>query len=77
MLDDFKEFRNHLYYKINKPIVIKKSKIRVSLFIEPILSNIEMAVSLGADCVELHTGNFCNSYNKKTNRTRDVAYYKI
>jgi len=26
MLDDFKEFRNHLYYKINKPIVIKKSK---------------------------------------------------
>ena len=25
-IDDLKEFRNHLYYKINKPIVIKKSK---------------------------------------------------
>ena len=25
-IEDLKEFRNHLYYKINKPIVIKKSK---------------------------------------------------
>ena len=66
-----KKFLRDMIFKL------KKSKIRVSLFIDPILSNIEMAVSLGADCVELHTGNFCNSYNKMTNRTRDVAYYKI
>ena len=66
-----KKFLKDMIFKL------KKSKIRVSLFIEPILSNIEMAVSLGADCVELHTGNFCYSYNKKSNRTRDVTYYKI
>ena len=44
--------------------ILKKNKIRVSLFIEPNISDIETSHVLGADCVELHTGQFCNLFNK-------------
>jgi len=43
---------------------LKRDKIRVSLFIEPKISDIKLSRSLGANCVELHTGNFCNLLNK-------------
>ena len=42
---------------------LKKKGIRTSLFIEPRIRNIMKAKKLGADCVELHTGKFCNLYN--------------
>ena len=45
-------------------MILKKNKIRVSLFIEPRLSDIKLSQSLGANCIELHTGNFCNLLNK-------------
>ena len=47
---------------------LKKNNIRVSLFIEPKLFDIAVSKKLGADCVELHTGRYCNLYNnsKKT-----------
>ena len=53
--------------KFLKKIIYKlKSKnIRVSLFIDPKISDIKISKTIGADCVELHTGNFCNLYNKK------------
>lgn len=38
---------------------LQKQKIRVSLFIEPDLKAIELSHELGADAVELHTGQFC------------------
>jgi len=44
---------------------LKRSNIRVSLFIDPKISDIKISKTIGADCVELHTGNFCNLYNKK------------
>lgn len=44
--------------------VLKKNKIRVSLFIEPKIKDIKLAQSVGANCVELHTGSFCNLSNK-------------
>jgi pyridoxine 5-phosphate synthase len=44
---------------------MKKKKIRVSLFIEPKISDIILSKELNADCVELHTGKFCNLFNKK------------
>ena len=44
--------------------MLHKSKIRVSLFIEPKISDIKLSRSLGASCVELHTGEFCNLFNK-------------
>ena len=65
--------------KILKMIVskLKKNKIRISLFIEPLLSNVELAFMLGVDCVELHTGTFCNLFNKKHKRKTEVVYMKI
>ena len=48
--------------------MIKKltdKNIRVSLFIEPKISSIIMAKKLGVDCVEIHTGKYCNLFNKR------------
>ncbi len=51
-------------FRIKKIIYyLKKKGIRTSLFIEPRIRNIRKAKKLGADCVELHTGKFCNLYN--------------
>ena len=51
-------------FRIKKIIYyLKKKGIRTSLFIEPRIRNIMKAKKLGADCVELHTGKFCNLYN--------------
>jgi pyridoxine 5-phosphate synthase len=46
---------------------LKENKSRVSLFIEPSLRDIIQAKKLKADCVEIHTGKFCNLVNKKKN----------
>jgi len=43
---------------------LKKNKSRVSLFIEPNQSDIKKAKLLNADCVEIHTGRFCNLVNQ-------------
>ena len=50
---------------------LKRNKIRVSLFIEPKISDIVLSKRLGANCVELHTGKFCHlvNKNKKTKST--------
>ena len=45
-------------------MILKKNKIRVSLFIEPKINDIKLSQFFGANCVELHTGNFCNFLNK-------------
>jgi pyridoxine 5-phosphate synthase len=47
--------------------LLKKNNIRVSLFIEPKIKNIKISHILGVDCVELHTGKFCNLFNKRKN----------
>ena len=49
---------------------LKKQKTRVSLFIEPIKSNIKLAKSLNVDCIELHTGKYCDLLlNKKSTKS--------
>ena len=46
--------------------IFKKNNIRVSLFVNPKITDIELSKKVGADCVEIHTGKFCNFYiNKK------------
>ena len=62
---------------------LKINKMRVSLFIEPKISDITLSKLLGADCIELHTGKFCNllNSNKKTkaeflNLKKAVSYGK-
>ena len=45
--------------------ILKKNNIRASLFIEPKNSDIILAKKIGSECVELHTGKYCNLINKK------------
>ena len=65
--------------KLLKEIIskLKKNKIRVSLFIEPVLNYVKLSFNLGADCVELHTGKFCDLFNKKKKRKAKILYYKL
>ena len=56
-----KKALNEIIYKL------KKRNIRVSLFIEPKIMDIKLSKEYGANCVELHTGKFCNLFNKKKN----------
>ena len=55
---------------------LKKNKSRVSLFIEPSLSDIKMSKLLDADCVEIHTGKICNLINKKKNYKKELKRIK-
>mgnify|MGYP001480847343 CR=1 FL=1 len=54
---------------INK---LKKNKSRISLFVEPSIRDLKKAKKLGADCVEIHTGKFCNLVNKKKNHKKEL-----
>ena len=54
----------------------KKNKSKVSLFIEPSISDIKVSKSLNADIVELHTGKFCNLVNRKKNYKSELKKIK-
>ncbi len=65
--------------KIFLKILIKKLKnikLRVSLFIEPNLKDLEKAKKLNVDCVEIHTGKLCNLINKKKNYKNELKRIK-
>jgi len=44
---------------------LKEKNIKVSLFIEPKISDVKLSKRIGADTVEIHTGKYCNLLNKK------------
>ncbi len=58
---------------INK---LKKNKSRVSLFIEPSIKDIKASKDLNADCIEIHTGKFCNLVNKRKNHVKELSKIK-
>ena len=58
---------------INK---LKKKNIKVSLFIEPKNSDIKLSKQLGASCIEIHTGRYCNLFNKKKNSKDELRRIK-
>ena len=41
----------------------QNNKIKVSLFIDPDISQIDYAIKSGAKCIELHTGSYANAMN--------------
>ena len=43
---------------------LKRNKSRISLFIEPNQLDIKKAKLLNVNCIEIHTGRFCNLVNK-------------
>ena len=65
--------RNFLKSIIDK---LKKNNSRISLFVEPNIYDITDAKNLNADCVEIHTGKFCNLVNKKKNYKNELLRIK-
>ncbi len=61
---NLKKNKNKIRRIINKLI---KCNIRVSLFINPNLSDIRLAKEINSNCIELHTGKYCNLFNKNLN----------
>ena len=55
---------------------LKKNKSRVSLFIEPSIKDIKVAKMLNADCVEIHTGKFCNLVNQNKRYKNELTKIK-
>ena len=56
--------------------ILRINKIRVTLFIEPKIEDIKLARSLGANCVELHTCNFCKILNSGKNISKSFLKLK-
>mgnify|MGYP001440471718 CR=1 FL=1 len=61
--------KNFLRLLIKK---LKKNKSRISLFIEPSITDLIKAKNLNADCVEIHTGKLCNLINKKKKYSKEL-----
>ena len=55
---------------------LKKNRYSVRLFIEPNLKDIKDSKNLNADCVEIHTGKFCNLVNKNKNYKKELVKIK-
>ena len=51
--------------KIERAIIrFKKKGIKVSLFINPVLTIVRKSATLGADAIELHTGQYAEAFKK-------------
>tara|TARA_B100000700_G_C14886400_1_gene780591 strand:+ start:311 stop:1036 length:726 start_codon:yes stop_codon:yes gene_type:complete len=55
---------------------LKEKKIRTSLFIEPKISDIEIAKEINTDCIEIHTGKICGLINKKKSIKNELKKIK-
>lgn len=51
---------------------IQDAGSRVSLFIEPNIEAVARSADLGADAVELHTGQYCNAFESVTKRDKEL-----
>ena len=68
--------------KIRKAIILlKKKKIRTSLFINAKISDVRLSKDLKTDCIEIHTGKLANlikankNYSKELLRIKKCSYY--
>ncbi len=60
--------------------LLHEKEILVSLFIDPVKSNVEIAKEINADMIEIHTGKYAEAKSKKEklkqlNLIRDIAKY--
>ncbi|MGD8326719.1 MAG: pyridoxine 5'-phosphate synthase [Sphingomonadales bacterium] len=67
---------NHLQHFVDE---LKNVEVRVSLFIDPDMKQIEAAARLGAPVVELHTGAYCDvtgaARSEELEKLREAARY--
>lgn len=74
---DVRKHEAHLRRAIDK---LHKNSIAVSLFVDPIKKQIELAAKIGADFIEIHTGEYANARSEKEatqqlERIREMANY--
>ena len=50
----------------------KKNKIRTSLFINPKISDVNIAKKMKIDCIEIHTGHLANLVKKKKKYKKEI-----
>lgn len=70
--------------KISKAVkTLKKAGIKVSLFIDPTINQVNASLQVGADCIELHTGKYAKCFaknsqkNKELNRIKQAAKFAL
>jgi len=66
---DLKKNKTNIKKIISK---FKTKNIRTSLFINPVLSDIEISKELKTDCVEIHTGRLSNLVKAKKNHSYEL-----
>ena len=54
----------------------KKRKIRTSLFINPSIADLKIAINLKTDCIEIHTGKLANLVKSKKNYSSEIQKIK-
>lgn len=63
--------------KLKKYIdILKKHNIKISLFIDPDIKQLEAAKEVGADIVELHTGTYCDNFIKERHIAKSIKTHK-
>lgn len=67
-------FDLHKDFERLKPIIdeLKSTNVRVSLFMDPVIEQIDLAKKVGADRIELYTGPFAASFGASTERANNV-----
>jgi len=55
---------------------LQEKNIRVSLFIEPKIGDVIISKKLGVNCIEIHTGKYCNLFNLKKNINNEFLKIK-
>ena len=64
-------------FKLKKILkVLNKSKIRTSLFVDPIINNIKLSKEIDADCIEIHTGKLSRLIKQKKNFKNELKKIK-
>ncbi len=62
------------HIEILKPIIqkLRAEKIKVSLFVDACTNQIKASKDIGADIVEIHTGEFCNLFDKMNDVQKEI-----
>lgn len=58
----FDDFQQRVFPKF------RETEIEISLFIDPVTEDIELANELGSDAIELHTGTYANAADEKARK---------
>jgi len=64
------DVRGHKHYLSDVVKKLQQHDIEVSLFIDPVREQIEAAREIGADKIEIHTGDYANARNDAEQRER-------